>query len=92
MKGLEVHIIPMSEHHPTYCAEDIELWEVVRVNSDISNSITSKKEIPEFQLKDWGEDKIEVRFELLGREFSVKQLSSMGVGGAVWPSSVICSR
>lgn len=82
----------MNEHHPKYCAEDIELWEVVRSNSDLSNSIQSKKEVPDFQLKDWGEDKHDVRFALQGKEYSVKQLSSAGVGGAIWPSSVICSR
>lgn len=89
LKGLQVHLIPMNEHHPTFCAEDIELWEVTRLNSNLPLAQRSQQA---FELKDWGEDHPIIRFAVQGKEYSVKQISSMGVGGAIWPSSVICSR
>lgn len=95
LKGLEVTLIPMNEHHSTYCAEDIELWEVTR-KSDPSSSVSSmsaqRKGSKAFELKDWGEDKAVIHFTVHGKEYSLRQISSMGVGGAIWPSSVICSR
>lgn len=84
----------MTEHHPKYCAEDIEIWEVYR-NDSIISSLKEKqdKNIGNmFQLLDWGEDKVEIPFQIHQEVFQIKQFSSLGVGGAIWPSSVICSK
>jgi predicted nicotinamide N-methyase len=95
LKGLQVNIIPMTEHHPNYCAEDIEIWEVLRIDSLLSPSSDSihsaaSSSSHSFQLLSWGEGQ-DIPFLLNGHRFTIKQTSSLGVGGALWPSSVVCS-
>jgi predicted nicotinamide N-methyase len=97
LKGLKVNIVPMKEHHPKYCAEDIEIWEVLRINSPLDlaqnemNQRNNQQNNYAFQLLDWGEGK-DIPFQLKNSVHVLKQFSSLGVGGAIWPSSVICSR
>lgn len=40
--GMKVRLIPIEEHHPIYCSEEIELWEVVQgQTSEVEAAVTS---------------------------------------------------
>lgn len=113
--GLSVSVIPLSEHHPVYRAEDIELWEVRRkaASSPSSSSVHDaaslgrRPKTRELLVENWGEDKEWVNMIITGGvafelSSSVRNEplplriwqsgGSSGIGGVLWPSSVICSR
>lgn len=94
--------IPISEHDATYCADDIEIWEVRR-RPEASNTTADKanddsnisKGIKQEPLKimSWGSvPEVEVR---LGRH-TVRLHQEQGVGGMIgcnlWISSVYISK
>ncbi len=89
-KGLSVNLVPLSEHHETYCAEDIEIWEVRRMNSDGSSVKLDSKQ--RCILQTWGEQKELIPIFLDGLELQIQQTPKSGIGGILWPSSVIATR
>jgi hypothetical protein len=90
LKGLRVQVIPLSEHHPVYCAEDIEIWEVSRKDSGTCSSISSSKSRCIFST--WGESKMEIPVAFDGLNLTIHQSPSQGIGGMLWPSSAVASR
>ena len=90
-RQIDVKVIPMSAHDQVYCAEDIEIWEVKRIGS-FSPLSRSMQCADNFFLENWGEQLSEITFQLNGKRHSVKQFTAIGIGGSVWPSSIIGSR
>ncbi len=90
-RQIEVKVIPMSSHDPVYCAEDIEIWEVKRIGS-FSPLARSVESADHFILESWGEQLFDITFQLNGKRHSIKQSTATGIGGSVWPSSIIASR
>ena len=97
-------MIPLGEHHDSFSAEDIEIWEVTRYpsaltsmssenvsspfNSSSSSSSSSGKEL---EIRSWGQVEV-VEVVLRGIPLQVKQELDGVIGSVVWPSSVIASR
>lgn len=84
-------VIPLSEHHETYCAEDIEIWEVRRrsIHQETQSLADSKQQCV---VKTWGENKLLIPILLDGIEVNIHQTPHLGIGGILWPSSIICTR
>lgn len=90
LKGLEVTVIPLSDHHPNFCADDIEMWEVTRMKENsLSSSASNQRNVVVLQ---WDDNSDHVPIVINGKQFNINQSSSQGIGGALWPSSIIVSR
>ncbi len=84
---MNVQVIPLSEHHPVYCAEDIEIWEVSRnVNRNVGSS--SNRCV----FSTWGETKTLIPVSIDGINISIHQSPAQAIGGVLWPSSAVASR
>jgi len=45
LRGLRTRVVPLCEHHGIYCAEDIEIWEVIPLpTSSVSEECTSMQQ------------------------------------------------
>jgi predicted nicotinamide N-methyase len=103
LRGLVVTVIPLSEHHSIYRAEDIELWEVRRI-SPLGGDIMDNRS--KLLLHCWGEDKECIRAtlttsiqdcsqlpqQIIPLTIKQSQVSGSGIGSFLWASSVIASR
>ena len=105
--GLTVSVVPISEHHGVYCCEDIEIWEVTRIDliqsaslSSASTSKCSNGNIDSYlQCLMWGDDIPDIPCKLFAHgqyfDVNIQQLVSQGrcsIGNHLWASSVIASR
>ena len=103
---MKVRVIPLSEHHDSFSAEDIEIWEVTRYPSALtsmssenvsspfnssSSSSCSSSSSKELEIRSWGQVEV-VEVVLRGIPLQVKQELDGVIGSVVWPSSVIASR
>ncbi len=84
--GIDVKVIPLSEHHELYCAEDIELWEVRR-----SNQSPRTKDESLLRVWNWG-NRLEVKVTFSGVDMVFSQSPCGVVGAVLWPASVIVGR
>jgi hypothetical protein len=98
--GLQVISIPISEHHPVYCADDIEIWEVRKQATSLScldkDSASSAGVTHEaLRVMSWGAvAEVEV---MLGRPRRTVRLSQeVGLGGMIgctlWISSIYITK
>ena len=87
-KGMAVKVIPLSHHHEIYCAEDIEIWEVRRHGND--NLISDSKN--QCIVQTWSTEKTDIAISLDGMELNIMQAPQSGIGGILWPSSIIGTR
>ena len=85
---LSVKVIPISQHHELYCAEDIEIWEVRRM----SQNEPARNGDDSVQVTSWGSELAEVGISMLGTPVTLRQIPSGLIGAVLWPSSVILSR
>ena len=88
-----VRVIPLNEHHECYRAEDIELWEVRKLNEksqSIFNQMESNIQNP-LIIKNWGNFK-EINVKMNDIDFIIQQDVDGVIGSVLWPSSVIASR
>jgi predicted nicotinamide N-methyase len=97
--GLEVHSIPLEDHHSYYCSDDIEIWEVRRGGYAGGGCGGSGGEGGLLVMRSWGDSlpEVKVHFSLSGQlgggEFIVKQEVGDGrIGATLWASSVVLSR
>lgn len=88
LKGMVAQVIPLSDHHSIYCAEDIEIWEVSRIGNNRNLNCSSNRCI----FSTWGESKPIIPVTMDGVEFSIYQSPMEGIGGVLWPSTVVASR
>lgn len=96
--GLSVELVPQSAHHPDFQADDIEIWLVTCTPLPPSPSSAGAALLPPsgpaaastLVVQTWGESPLKVL--LNGQALSIEQDCSEGVGGIVWPSSVLLSR
>jgi predicted nicotinamide N-methyase len=95
--GLRVSIIPLAEHHEEYCCDDIEIWEVTRVDADdgvSSSQFDTSGEI--LEVVTFGDSRMEVEVQIRSaraeKTFKIFQEPSTVVGCYVWPSAVAVSR
>ena len=90
---MKVRVIPLSDHHASYSAEDIEIWEVTRArhvaeNSNVDTVVTLRDTVT---VHSWGNvSSVDVSINNLS--VSVRQDLGGVIGSIVWPSSVIASR
>ena len=89
LKGLTVSLIPLSSHHQSYCADDIELWEVRRQREGADGDEAPQEGLV---ITTWDESSQEIPLILQGIPITLHQASKQGIGGALWPSSIIVSR
>ena len=88
-----VNVIPLSDHHECYRAEDIELWEVRRI-SEISKNVFNKLESNcknSLIVNNWG-NLNEINIKINEIDLLIKQDIDGIIGSVLWPSSVIGSR
>lgn len=99
--GLKVDVIPPSEHHDVYSAEDIELWKVTKNVHNPEKALkplkheknpSSSHNDMSLVMETWG-DLDEISVKIAGIPVRVKQQRDLGgVGCVLWPTSVIISR
>jgi predicted nicotinamide N-methyase len=95
--GLKKTLVPLSEHHPTYSCEDIEIWEVrcmtdgEREAAQSSESMRALQHKSVLQMRSWG-SLPEVTAEMDGTPFTIQQKIDGSIGCILWPSSVVMSR
>jgi hypothetical protein len=86
-------VIPIAAHHPYYCSDEIEIWEVRAVGN---NNIRNDSVIPvQFGMLTWGDDLDIVEATQMGRTLTIHQQRGSvggGMGATLWPSSVVLSR
>lgn len=90
MHGMKVRVVPLSEHHDCYSAEDIEIWEVTRARNsgehpDVDASVNG------VAVYNWG-NVASVDVSINDVAISVRQDLGGVIGSIVWPSSVIAAR
>ena len=93
LHGMKVRVVPLSEHHDSYSAEDIEIWEVTRActvanaekHSDTDSAANG------VTVLSWG-NVASVDVSINDVAVSVRQDLGGVIGSIVWPSSVIASR
>ena len=102
LRGMQVRVIPLTEHHAVYSAEDIEIWEVTKcdasvatvtssANSDRNNNSDSQGVGTSAIFYSWGEVPI-VQFNMCGVQLSLKQRLNGLISDMLWPSSALASR
>lgn len=84
-------MVPLSDHHPLFCAEDVELWEVTRAARDSGDS-TADGPPPKLCLETWGDSLEEVKVVLQGRPVRFVQDPRGAIGAVLWPASVVLAR
>jgi hypothetical protein len=83
-----VKVVPLSEHDSDYCADDIEIWEVKRIDG----SYDSEKVENVLCMKSWGDIPV-VEANFFGsNNLKISQSVSGTIGCILWPSSVVLSR
>lgn len=82
---MEVNLIPLEEHDPIYCSDDIEIYEV-RKKKD--NLLTNLKSI---HLDEWKPSASSIKLKILSKEFELKQNEKFN-GGSITPCSLLLSR
>lgn len=99
-----VAVVPLSEHHPIYRAEDIEIWEVRRRQqvADHNRRNIFDDGRAKLAVHNWGEALPVIEATLVTYPpdgtsvvpLRISQAASGGstVGNMLWPSSVLCSR
>jgi hypothetical protein len=86
--GLTVKVIPLSEHHEFYSAEDIELWEVSRINL---RSVSPTNYEGLLRVWNWGNIPT-VKVTLSGVDALFVQSPGGVVGAVLWPAAVVVAR
>lgn len=86
--NLVLTVIPASNHHPVYSADDIELWIIQHKSHDHQAHVT----IVPLQLLTWGQELESISLLLHGKQVTIKQQPHSSIGCFLWPSSIICSR
>ena len=90
LHGMKVRVVPLSEHHACYSAEDIEIWEVTRACNAEKHSDTDSV-LNRVTVSSWG-NVASVDVSINDVAVSVRQDLGGVIGSIVWPSSVIASR
>lgn len=86
-------MIPLSDHHPLFCAEDVELWEVIRAARDSSSDSTAGDLPPKLlSITTWGDSLREAEAVLQGRRVRFVQDPCGAIGAVLWPASVVLAR
>jgi len=99
---MKVRLVPLSEHHECYSADDIEIWEVSRLHSSVTkicsrghlaedNIVQAVDKISELIICNWGQVPV-VEAVLDGVAVKIAQDLNGIIGNTLWPSSVIASR
>lgn len=93
-RNMKVRTVPLAEHHSRYCAEDIEIWEVLRISSNVTSCpwFNRTEPLSIIEIYSWGETFDKVNLSINASRLNIHQDSSIGIGGMLWPSSVVCSR
>jgi hypothetical protein len=98
--GLQVISIPISEHHPIYCADDIEIWEVRRQSTSLDypcddSTASSGVQQAALRVMSWGAV-AEVEVHLGRPRRSVRLSQKVGLGGMIgctlWISSIYITK
>ena len=90
---MKVRVVPLSDHHAIYSAEDIEIWEVTRARHvEESTNVETVVSIRDtVTVHSWGNIPF-IDVSINDVPVSVRQDLGGVIGNIVWPSSVIASR
>lgn len=85
-------VVPISEHHPYYCSDEIEVWEVtLRNDSDAERGAGDYGEV-DFEMRSWGNRSV-VEGDYGETRLCIEQnLLGGALGCVLWPSSVVMTR
>lgn len=90
--NLKVEVVPLAKHHPDFCADDIEIWKVRRGSSPSSELGDEQQPSPGVECAIWGENQPFAQLSVQGRPITIQQNSETGIGGVLWPSSVVACK
>lgn len=86
MKGLNVDLIPLEEHHQDYCSDEIEIFEVRRLTN-----LTFSCNLNPIILEKWSPSSSSLNLLIQDKVSHIDQLEKFN-GGSITPSSLILSR
>eukprot|EP01038_Epipyxis_sp_PR26KG_P005780 gene5780-7978_t len=89
-----VNVIPLTEHHDLFSADDIEIWEVRRLGSTLLEPLQHGNLIRNqlLTVDVWGDSHPFVPIHIGDLSLSIQQDITGGIGCSLWPSSIILSR